>query len=267
MQKRYIFAAIISLFLIIGSLTWYYHNHLTKTINHSAPAVPIKQQKVIIKSSTESVKNSGQFDTSQHSLSDASSIWVVVNKQRPLSPIDYVPADLVIPPVAKRSNITSDEQKLRSETASGLKTMFEAAAADAVTLNLQSGYRSYNLQTSVYQRYVGQQGKAVADSQSARPGHSEHQTGLAADIGGVSKPSCNLDTCFAATIEGKWLEAHAFKYGFFVRYPSDKTTVTGYIYEPWHVRYVGISLSSELQAQNISTLEEYFKLGAAPDYN
>ncbi|HSW74562.1 MAG TPA: M15 family metallopeptidase, partial [Candidatus Saccharimonadales bacterium] len=114
--------------------------------------------------------------------------------------------------------------------------------------------------------YVAAQGKSVADSQSARPGYSEHQTGLAADLGGTSDPSCNVADCFADTVEGKWLAANAYKYGFLIRYPADKVNVTGYIYEPWHIRYIGASLSTEMHKSHIETLEEFFGLPAAPSY-
>lgn len=144
--------------------------------------------------------------------------------------------------------------------------MFAAAAADGVILNLQSGYRSYNLQTSVYNRWVAQKGQAVADTESARPGHSEHQTGLAADVGGVTRPACNVEQCFADTSEGKWVAAHAHEYGFVIRYSLGQDGVTGYTYEPWHLRYVGPELARQVQAEGAKTLEAFFGLGAAGSY-
>ena len=206
------------------------------------------------------------FNKQQFSLSDPTSFWVIVNKRRPLQPTNYVPADLVVSDTALRSNITSDERKVRQATAAALKTMFTAAAGQGINLNLQSGYRSYSLQTSVYNNWVSQKGQAVADTESARPGHSEHQTGLAADVGGTTKPACNVEPCFADTTEGKWVAAHAHEYGFTVRYPSGKDATTGYTYEPWHLRYVGSELAAELHTTGIKTLEEFFELGAAPSY-
>lgn len=207
------------------------------------------------------------FDKKQYSQTDPASIWVIVNKHLPLQPKTYVPNDLVVPEIQLRSNITGDERQVRQVTADALKTMSTAAKGEGLTLTLESGYRSYNFQVNLYNRYVSEQGKSVADTQSARPGFSEHQTGLAADLGGTTKPTCNVEQCYADTPEGKWLAANAYKYGFIIRYPDGKTNVTGYEYEPWHVRYVGIDLATEMHNKGIQTLEEFFNLPAAPDYN
>jgi len=206
------------------------------------------------------------FDKTAHSLTDPTSIWIVVNKTRPLAPKTYTPANLVVPNIPLRSNITSTEKYVSSAMAGPLETMVAAAKQEGVHLDLESGYRSYSFQVTLYNSYVKQQGQAVADSQSARPGYSEHQTGLAADLGGTSNPSCNVEDCFSDTPEGKWLAANAYKYGFIIRYPADKVKVTGYIYEPWHIRYIGTDLSNELHNKGIETLEEFFGLPAAPDY-
>jgi D-alanyl-D-alanine carboxypeptidase len=112
---------------------------------------------------------------------------------------------------------------------------------------------------------VNVQGKAVADSQSARPGYSEHQTGLAVDVEPTSR-KCEVEACFGDTPEGKWVAANAHKFGFIIRYPKNMQSVTGYIYEPWHIRYVGKELAGEMHKQNIATLEQFFGLEAAPDY-
>jgi len=206
-----------------------------------------------------------EFDKNAHSLTDPASIWVVANKKRPLQPRDYAPS-LVVPDITLRSNISSDERHVRPDTAAALKQMADAAKAGGLTLTLESGYRSYNFQVNLYNTYVKQQGQAIADTQSARPGYSEHQTGLAADLGGTTKPSCNVEQCFADTPEGKWLAANAYKYGFIIRYPLGKDSVTGYEYEPWHVRYVGTDLSAEMHNDGVQTLEEFFGLPAAPSY-
>ncbi len=110
------------------------------------------------------------------------------------------------------------------------------------------------------------QGKAVADTQSARPGFSEHQTGLAADIEPASR-TCEVQECFGDTPEGQWVAANAYKYGFVIRYPKDMQHVTGYIYEPWHVRYVGKKLAEQMHKEGVATLEQFFGLENAPDYN
>lgn len=204
------------------------------------------------------------FDKQQYSIDDPNSPWVVVNKKRQLSPKDYAPSDLVTPNVPLRT--TGEEMKLRKATADALQAMFADAKKAGLNLMLSSGYRSYNFQVGLYNRYVKEIGQASADTQSARPGYSEHQTGMAADIEPATR-NCEVEVCFADTPEGKWLAANAHAYGFIIRYTPDKTAVTGYTYEPWHIRFVGTQLANELKVQNIETLEEFFGLPAAPDYN
>ena len=214
---------------------------------------------------TRSSAKPAGFDKTHYSLTNPASLWVVVDKLRPLSPKTYAP-QLVVPDIPLRGNITGDEKHVGTAMAGPLEAMVAAAKQQGITLNLQSGYRSYNFQVTLYNSYVKQQGQAVADTQSARPGYSEHQTGLAADLGGVTQPGCNVAQCFANTVEGKWLARSAYKYGFIIRYPNGLDHITGYEYEPWHVRYVGIALSTEMHKEGIQTLEQFFGLPAAPDY-
>lgn len=189
----------------------------------------------------------------QPSLTEPSSLWMVINKKRPL-PASYVPANL-------RS---SGGQQLRNDAANQVESLRAAAQKAGAPLKIISGYRSYATQSSLYNSYVQQDGQAAADTYSARPGHSEHQSGLAADLGNTSG-QCDLDICFFNTIGGQWLAAHAHEYGFIIRYLNGKTQVTGYQYEPWHIRYVGTELASKIQASG-KTMEEYFSLPAAPSY-
>jgi D-alanyl-D-alanine carboxypeptidase len=112
---------------------------------------------------------------------------------------------------------------------------------------------------------VQSEGQAVADTQSARPGYSEHQSGLAADLEPASR-KCEVDQCFGDTPEGKWLSANAYKYGFVIRYPLGLDNITGYEYEPWHVRYVGIALSTEMHDEGILTLEQFFAISGGTAY-
>ena len=112
---------------------------------------------------------------------------------------------------------------------------------------------------------LAQLGQAGADLTSARPGHSEHQTGLAVDISAVPA-TCALDQCFADTVQGKWLAKNAYKWGFVLRYPNKMTSITGYEFEPWHYRYVGVELATEMHTTGIKTLEQFFDLPAAPGY-
>ena len=134
----------------------------------------------------------------------------------------------------------------------------QAEAHDlGLTLYISSGYRSYDYQAGLYQRYVDRSGKAEADRYSARPGHSEHQTGLAFDMNTISDE-------FKDTDEGKWVADNCHKYGFIIRYPEEKESVTGYMYEPWHIRYLGVETATAVYESGLC-LEEY--LGITSEYN
>lgn len=136
-----------------------------------------------------------------------------------------------------------------SNAYAALQQLQAGAKAAGYSMPLLSGYRSYEYQASLYNSYVAQDGQALADTYSARPGHSEHQSGLAFDIGA-------LDNAYGNTPGGRWLNAHCADYGFILRYPAGKESITGYQYEPWHVRYVGSDIASQIMSQGI-TLEEY----------
>lgn len=135
--------------------------------------------------------------------------------------------------------------------------MKNAAARDGITLTIVSGYRSYARQEKLYNNYVAKDGRDEADRYSARPGHSEHQSGLAMDLNSV-------EDSFANTKEAKWIAENCAKYGFIIRYPKDKEEQTGYIYEPWHVRYLGVDLAEEITASGLC-FEEYF--GITSEYD
>ncbi len=141
---------------------------------------------------------------------------------------------------------------LTSTTSSAFKKMQTAAKNDGLSIYISSGFRSYQTQVAVYNSWVQKDGKSVADTYSARPGYSEHQTGLAMDLNTINQS-------FANTKEYKWLQENAYKYGFIMRYPKNKQNITGYIYEPWHYRYVGESLAKTLYNNgNWITIEEHF---------
>ena len=193
----------------------------------------------------------------QHSLDELDSIWLVVNKNRPV-PLDYIPVDLVDVNVTKREDKSPDELQLRQEAAIALEALFAAARNDGYDLLLGSAYRSPELQSLYYNNYVAAYGQEEADMFSAKPGTSEHQIGLAADVSGVDRV-CYLEICFDDTLEGQWVAENAHIYGFIVRYPLGKEAITGYQYEPWHLRYVGTELAIKLH-DSAQTLEEYFSL-------
>jgi D-alanyl-D-alanine carboxypeptidase len=244
---------LVLLAIIIGLIIW--QDRLNSPVSIVTP-----------KTTTQNTKTTTQpsFNKNQYSLSDPASIWIVVNKQRPLAPKDYVPTTLTTPNIPLRVP-GNESMKIRSVTTAVLEELVSGAKQAGLSLMLSSGYRSYSYQVGLYNGYVASQGQAVADTQSARPGYSEHQTGLAIDVEPASK-HCEVEACFADTPEGQWLAANAYKYGFIIRYPKDKTNITGYTYEPWHIRFVGKDLSQEMHNQNIQTLEEFFGLPAAATY-
>ena len=148
---------------------------------------------------------------------------------------------------------------ITSETRSNMNRMFADASSIGLNIYLSSGFRSYNTQKIIYNNYVSRDGKEMADTYSARPGHSEHQTGLAFDVNQIN------DT-FIGTPEANWLSDNAWKYGFILRYPKGKTNETGYKYESWHFRYVGLELAKKLYNDGAwITLENYF--GITSQYN
>lgn len=145
---------------------------------------------------------------------------------------------------------------LTDETYAAFAAMQYAAKQAGLTIFCKSGFRSYVDQRIIYNGYVARDGQALADTYSARPGHSEHQSGMALDINSTSSD-------FANTAEGKWLAENCWDFGFIIRYPADKVDITGYMYEPWHVRYVGKEIAAELKDSGLC-LEEY--LGITSEY-
>jgi D-alanyl-D-alanine carboxypeptidase len=196
------------------------------------------------------------FNPGAYSLTKANSLWVVANKQRPLTPITYKPSIGYFKgvQVAKVTAIA-----LNQMAAGMLK-------AKAGTLLLNSGYRSFDTQVAVHDLQVARLGLKAGEALAARPGYSEHQTGLAADVSAAGQ-GCTIQVCFAGTKAGKWLAANAWQYGFILRYPDGQTKTTGYQFEPWHFRYVGVDLATEMKSQNIAVLEKFWKLPAAPSYS
>jgi len=202
------------------------------------------------------------FNKSAQSIDDPNSYWVVVDKLRPLSPSNFEAADLVEVPVPY-----VNQPFLRQAASDAVVAMFAAFHAETgLSMQAQSAYRSYSTQVNVYQGWVSSLGQAGADLTSARPGFSEHQTGLAIDINALPDQGCALEVCWGNTPHAQWLLANSWRFGFIVRYPGDKTAITGYESEPYHLRYVGIEVATELHKTGITTLEEFFGLPAAPDY-
>ena len=171
---------------------------------------------------------------------------IIVNKTYKLSE-NYIPENT-------KEKITTD--KCNNCIIDEAYDKFKEMQADASTLGLNiyisSGYRSYNYQQKLYNNYSAVNGDEEADRYSAKPGHSEHQTGTCFDLN-------TIDSSFANTDEGKYVDSNAYRYGFIIRFPEGKEDKTGYLYEPWHLRYVGEELAKKLYNNgNWITMEEYY---------
>lgn len=167
-----------------------------------------------------------------------------------------IPVTLVKPDVQPTKEAYSENIYMQPEAAVALEELFDGAAQEGLTLYATSGYRSYSTQKAIYQRKVEATSEKVASEVVAKPGYSEHQTGLAMDVEGETTKGIGLVEAFGESPEGIWLAEHCHEYGFIIRYPKDKTHITGYIYEPWHIRYVGKEAASEITEMGV-TFEEY----------
>ncbi|MFD6438434.1 D-alanyl-D-alanine carboxypeptidase family protein [Peribacillus sp. NPDC060186] len=188
-------------------------------------------------------------------LAEPESIPVLVNKQYSL-PEDYKPDDLIYPKVDFIFQDKIEKRMMRKEAAEALEKMFQAAEKENMHLAGVSAYRSHQTQISIFNNYVERDGEEKAKTYSALPGTSEHETGLAIDVT-THDGACAAQDCFGDTNEATWLAEHAHEYGFIIRYPKGKEDITGYKYEPWHIRYVGVDAAAEIFETNI-TLEEFY---------
>ncbi|WP_349410615.1 M15 family metallopeptidase [Pseudalkalibacillus sp. SCS-8] len=186
---------------------------------------------------------------------------VLVNKERNL-PADFVPEDLVIPNVPFPFTEDLPKKQLQKVAADAAEALFDQAEKDGIPLFAQSGYRSYDRQEAIFTANAERVGEEEANKFSAFPGQSEHQSGLALD---VTSPEVEFKLVeqFGETEAGRWVKANAHKYGFIIRYPKGKETITGYQYEPWHLRYVGKEHAKRIHEQNM-TLEEYLGVEVEP---
>ncbi len=175
----------------------------------------------------------------------ASAIDVVVNKKHCIQPLTYAPGDLV----------TVHGATLSAKAADSFSQLYLAAQAAGQGITVTSSYRSYSNQISTYNYWVGISGADGADTYSARPGYSEHQTGFVIDI--ASTDGCSLD-CFGSTTQYQWMQQNAASYGFIQRYYDGDDGITGYTGEEWHYRYVGVATATDMKAKGIRTLEQYW---------
>ncbi|WP_165700028.1 M15 family metallopeptidase [Ornithinimicrobium ciconiae] len=192
--------------------------------------------------------NGDDTDLERH---DPELLLGVVTKQQPVAPLDYAPDDL--------ERVPGTDYELRAEVLEQLDLLFAAAEEEDLGLRVISGFRSYDTQAGTYDYWARHYGRASADATSARPGHSEHQTGLAVDLDNTTG-TCYLDPCFGETKEGRWVAEHAHEFGFILSYPQGARERTGYAYEPWHLRYVGPAVAGDMHTRGIALLPDY--LGA-----
>lgn len=214
--------------------------------------------------SGEEQNNDGQPEQNQEdqadrdkALKDAQEkgLLILVNKAHPIGQ-DYKPDDLTkIEAYAPDRSETT--RYMRTEAAEAFHRMVDKAAGDGVELKMTTAYRSYDFQKILFDNYVEKEGEEKANTFSAKPGQSEHQTGLAVD---VSSPSVDyqLSDDYGKTKEGKWIADEAYRFGFILRFPKGKEEITGYQYEPWHLRYVGLAAAKEIHEEGL-TLEEFLQ--------
>lgn len=181
---------------------------------------------------------------------------VLVNKENNLLST-YKPKDLVIPNVPFSFQGEDEKKYLRKEAALALEELITKAQEDGYMIHAVSGYRSFERQKAIFLGNVKKNGFKKANTYSALPGQSEHQTGLAMDVSSASVNYRLVDN-FAETPEGLWLNENAHLYGFIIRYSRSKVDITGYQYEPWHIRYVGVDTATRIKMDNL-TLEEYLE--------
>ena len=186
---------------------------------------------------------------------DPTDTLILVNKN---NKAPAVPVTLVKPDVQPTRETVSENIYMRPEAAAALEDLFEAAAQDGITLYATSGYRSYSTQKAIFERKLERMDEKQANASVAKPGYSEHQTGLAMDIEGETTKGTGLTEAFGESPEGIWTAEHCAEYGFIIRYPKGKTNITGYIYEPWHLRYVGKDAAAEITELGV-TFEEYIQ--------
>ncbi len=228
------------------------------------PPVPIGTNKEDDVNFYDSTEEEQPFVPATEMDLDPSSITVYVNKEYAL-PKSYRPEKLVTPDVLFNL-ITYDERTLmRPEAADALEKLFDAAKHDGIILYGISGFRSYERQYKIFTNNIVNKGKKYTLRYSAVPGTSEHQTGLAIDVSAKSL-NFKLSSNFASSQEGLWLAKNAHNYGYIIRYPKDSEEITGYAFEPWHIRYVGKDLAVYLH-DNDMTLDEYYNYTPSPGFD
>ena len=195
-------------------------------------------------------------DVIETRVADDGDLLVLVNKYYTVS-MDYEPTDMV---TIDNKYGTYTDMEMKADAYEAYKKLYDAAKAEGFDLKLCSTMRSYNTQKTLYNNSLANRGRETTNVRSAYPGRSEHHTGLALDVTSANM-GWGLSQEFINYPDGQWINDHCHEYGFIVRYPKGKTDITGYAYEPWHLRYVGIDVATYIMANDL-TLEEY--LGKVP---
>lgn len=213
----------------------------------TAPTPAVSSAGMAARRAPAALRTHPALDLGAHSTSDPTSIWVVVNKKHPIAPLDFVPRLALV-----------RGYQVAAAAAPALTRLLDASDEAGMGFKIESAYRSYDYQVHVHDALVAARGSTYADRLSARPGYSEHQTGLAVDLITPAHPACDFESCFARTAGGRWLRSNAWKFGFIIRYTRSDEAVTGYAPEPWHLRYVGPQLAWDMHHRGIATLEQVF---------
>ncbi len=241
--KSLIIGIVVAVFVSVVGIVMFSDDDQTTSSDISSTETSSKSSSLAQSSSSSQLPLSSIISSSSKQSS------TVVANTTPIQP-KYVDGVLI---VNKTYPVPKDfGNGLTSETQTAFNEMKAAAKQDGISLWIVSGYRSYERQTTLYTNYSKSSGKAQADRFSARPGHSEHQTGLALDLN-------NASSSFEGTKEAEWIANNCYKYGFIVRYGKDKEQYTGFKYEPWHVRYLGKDLAKKVYESG-KCLEEYYNL-------
>lgn len=231
-----------SFVLTLKKEKYYIEEYLERYLNYSENKEI--SASMVIQNVNSNLDKEKYLDTEKTDISVGN--LMLVNKYYYLTD-DFEPDDLVVLSSKYNSGANS---KMRKEAAEHFMEMSDAALLDNISIKNASGYRSYQYQVNLYNRYVERDGKEAADTYSARPGYSEHQTGLTSDIN-------IIDDSFEKTAAFRWLQENSYKYGFILRFPKDKEHITGYKYESWHYRYVGEKVAKQMHEEDL-TLEEYY---------
>ncbi|MDD2190044.1 MAG: M15 family metallopeptidase [Eubacteriales bacterium] len=257
-------ATIIILLIAIEIVVWTVnHPHTPNVlsgINGGDENVPEMQNPGMLEG-RDSIGNkdeASEYDGSRERLfknAEQKGLLILVNKENAI-PEDYKPDDLKAIKYFVKDR-SAGSRYMRAEATDAFHKMVEKAAEENIEIRMTTAYRSYDFQKLLYENYVANEGQEAADTFSAKPGQSEHQTGLAADVSSLSV-DYELSDDYGNMAEGKWLAENADQFGFIIRFPKGKEHITGYRYEPWHIRYVGIPAAKEIREHDL-TLEEFLQ--------